>query len=134
MVVVLHPDPRGYQVALVADGIVNDGAASFDVLAILGTSGFGVVILPPADFTISTIAGIVEYAVDDLVDYRTSGYRVVAVGSSSLEQFGVWDDLISGELARRSIEPFERFDVNGASSDEFAAFLGSSVPGALTTA
>jgi hypothetical protein len=58
---------------------------------------------------------------------------VVAIGNSSLEQFGVREDLISGELARRSIEPFERFDVNRASSDEFAAFLVACAPSALST-
>lgn len=128
----LHPDPRAYRVAFVADAIVNEDAADFDVLAALDFADFGVVVPPPNDFVISTIAGIVEYIVDDLVDYRSSGYRVVVIGSSELANFGVWDDLVSAEVSRRAIEPFERFDVSGATREAFEAFLCASLPPALT--
>lgn len=127
----LHPDPRAYRVALLADAIANEGAAAFDVLAMLADAQFGVVVLPPADFTVSTIAGIVEYAIDDLADYRSSGYRVVVVGSAQLPQFGVWSDVVDAEITRRGIEPFEQFDVAGATADAFSAFLAASTPPAL---
>ena len=127
----LHPDPRAYRVALLADAVANEGAAGFDVLAMLDEAQFGVVILPPADFTVRTIEGIVEYTIDDLVDYRNSGYRVVIVGSSDITQFGVWSVLVDAEVARRRVDPFERFDVVGASAESFCAFLAASTPPAL---
>ena len=80
----LHPDPRAYRVALLADAVANEGAAPFDALAMLDAADFGVIVLPPSDFEIATIAGIVEYVVDDLVDYRNNGYRVVVIGSSDI--------------------------------------------------
>lgn len=127
----LHPDPRAYRVALLADAVANEGIAEFDALGMLDAADFGVVVLPPSDFAISTIAGIVEYAVDDLVDYRTSGYRVMIVGSATLAQFGVWSDLLDAEITRRGQSPFERFDVDGATAESFSAFLAASVPPAL---
>lgn len=132
MAPVLHPDPRAYRVALLADAIANDGAAGgFDALAMLEAAEFGVVVLPPADFSIGTIESIVEYATDDLVDYRNTGYRVVVVGSSRLPQCGVWADLVASELHRRQLAPFEAFDVDDSSAESFAAFLAASTPPAL---
>ena len=127
----LHPDPRAYRVALLADAVANEGAASFDVLAMLDQAQFGVMILPPADFRVPSIAGIVEYAIDDMIDYRNSGYRVVIIGSSDIAHFGVWEEHVDADVARRGIEQFERFDVVGASPDSFSAFLAASIPPAL---
>lgn len=128
----LHPDPRAYRVALLADAIANESVACFDALAMLEVANFGVVVLPPADFAISTIEGIIEYVIDDLVDYRSSGYRVVVVGSSALAQFGVWIDYVNAELTRRPVDPFEVFDIVGATGESFQRFLDASVPSALT--
>ncbi|CAB4872867.1 unannotated protein [freshwater metagenome] len=127
----LHPDPRAYRVALLADAIANESAASFDALGMLDAANFGVVVLPPADFAISTIASIVEYTIDDLVDYRASGYRVVVVGTSAVAQFGVWIDHVHAEIERRAIDPFEVFDIVGATGESFQRFLDASVPSAL---
>ena len=132
VVAVLHPDPRAYRVALVADAIVNEQHARFDVVAMLEAADFGVVVLPPSDFAISTIAGIVEYVVDDLLDYRSNGYRVVIIGTSAITQYGVWLDVVNAEMTRRALDPFEGFDIVGATSDGFQAFLDASVPSALT--
>ncbi len=127
----LNPDPRAYRVALVADAVVNEGSAPFDALALLDAAEFGIVVLPPADFVLERIARTVEYTVDDLVDYRDNGYRVVVIGSSAVAQFGVWDEYLQAELGRRGIEPFERFDVAGSTRADFRMFLGASVPKAL---
>lgn len=126
----LHPDPRGYRVALVADAIVNEGAASFDVLAALESHRFGVIVLPPSDFSLSSIGGIVEYVIDDLTDYVRNGYRVVEVGSSELVGFGTWHDIVALDLARRGQEGFEQFDVAGMSPADFDSFLAASIPAA----
>ncbi len=131
-VAVLHPDPRAYRVALVADAIVNEQHGTFDALFMLDAADFGVVVLPPSDFSISTIAGIVEYVVDDLVDYRSNGYRVVVIGSSAITQHGVWLDVVNEQMTRRALDPFEGFDIVGATSEGFQAFLDASVPSALT--
>ena len=117
--------------ALVADVIVNEPPGSFDVLGLLEAAGFGLVVLPPADFVLRTIARIVEYTVDDLEDYRANGYRVVIVGSSRANQFGVWLEHVGHEVAKRAIEPFELFDIVGATQESFQRFLGASVPAAL---
>ncbi len=127
----LFPDPRAYRVALVADAIANEACASFDAIAMIAAADFGLVVLPPSDFEIPTIERIVEYVVDDLVDYRSNGYRVVLVGSSAIVQFGIWDDHVQAEVARRSIASFERFDIVGSTPESFTAFLEASVPPAL---
>lgn len=127
----LHPDPRAYRVALVADAIVNDGAGGYDVVAALDAEQFGVIVLPPSDFEIATIGSIVEYVVDDLVDYRSKGYAVVVIGSSDLPQLGVWSDHVDHEVARRGIARFDAFDVSALDATAFEAFLAAVQPPAL---
>ena len=120
----LRPDPRGSRVALLADAVANEGAGGFDALGALESAEFGVIILPPSDFVVSTIDRIVEYVVDDLADYPRNGYRIVAVGSSEVVQFGLWAEVLEAELERRGLTPFERFDVatqGEAAFDEFLA-------------
>ncbi|MEO6126589.1 MAG: hypothetical protein ABIR32_23045 [Ilumatobacteraceae bacterium] len=129
----LHPDPRAYRVALVADAIVNEGAAGYDAVALLDDAAFGVVVLPPSDFTVSTIGSIVEYVIDDLVDYRNKGYAIVVVGSTRLPQFGVWSDHVDAETTHRGIDPFDRFDVDGTTEADLVAFLSAAVPSAVRT-
>jgi hypothetical protein len=127
----LNPDPRAYRVALVADAVVNEGAATFDVLAMLEAAHWGVVVLPPSDFAIGTIASIIEYVVDDLCDYARQGYGVVIVGSSAIDGFGVWEPWLTREFDRRNHEGFARFDVAGGTARSFAEFLGATEPAAL---
>ena len=127
----LVPDPRAYRVALIADAVVNDEAAGFDALGMLDAADWGIVVLPPSDFPSTTLPSIVEYVVDDLCDYSREGYRVVIVGSSAIEGFGIWEDLLVAELERRGHPGFERFDVAGATALEFAAFLSARDPSAL---
>lgn len=127
----LHPDPRAYRVALVADAVINDGAAAFDAMAALEAHQFGIIVLPPSDFTVNSIGSIVEYVVDDLTDYERNGYRVVEIGSSEVAGFGTWHAVVAADLQRRSHAGFEQFDVVGASLADFEAFLGASLPPAL---
>ena len=129
----LHPDPRAYRVALVADAIVNEGAAAYDVVAALDDADFGVIVLPPSDFTVATIASIVEYVVDDMVDYRSKGYAVLVIGSTNLAQFGVWIDHVDREVGRRGIAPFDRFDVAGTIVAELIECLVAAVPSKLAS-
>lgn len=124
----LHPDPRAYRVALLADSVANEDNPLFDVLGMLDAADFGVVVLPPSDFVISTISSIVEYVVDDLVDYRSNGYRVVVIGTSDVDQFGVWINHVDHELSRRSADPFEVFDIVGAIEEDLQRFLDASLP------
>jgi hypothetical protein len=97
----------------------------------LDAAQWGVIALSPSDFTIATIASIVEYVVDDLCDYDRQGYRVVIVGSSAFDGFGLWDPLLTREFTRRSHAGFDRFDVVGASARSFGEFLGAAEPAAL---
>lgn len=126
----LHPDPRAYRVALLADSVANEPDPSFDVLGMLDAADFGVVVLPPSDFVIDTISSIVEYVVDDLVDYRSNGYRVVVIGASDVDQFGVWLNHVDHELNRRSADPFDVFDIVGAVAADLQRFLDAALPAA----
>jgi len=125
---VLHPDPRAYRVALVADSIVNEGGAGYDAVALLDDAEFGIIVLPPSDFAVPTIASIVEYVVDDLADYRAKGYVVLIVGHSGLPDFGVWLSHVDGEVARRGIPPFTSFDTAGTHPADLVAVLADLHP------
>lgn len=125
----LHPDPRGYRVALIADAVVNGGAARFDAVAILQANHYGMIVLPPDDFDVPTIASIVEYVVDDLAEYAAQGYRVVIVESSDRPGRGVWRPVLDPELDRRAGLALERIDVVGLDAEAFLEFL---VPVATT--
>jgi hypothetical protein len=127
----LHPDPRAYRVALVADAVVNEQVVAFDALAALEAHHFGIIVLPPSDFTLPSIGSIVEYVIDDLTDYERNGYRVVEIGSSALAGFGTWRNVVAAELERRGHVGFERFDVTDATRAEFEAFLAAPWPPAL---
>jgi hypothetical protein len=127
----LHPDPRGYRIALVADSIVNEGAASYDVVAALEAATFGMIVPPPSDFQLGTIASTIEYIVDDLADYARQGYRVVVIGASSLPQFGTWSELVSAELHRRGLPEFDSLDVDRSDAAELVEFLDSILPAAI---
>ncbi|MCX6519341.1 MAG: hypothetical protein NTZ21_01600 [Actinobacteria bacterium] len=127
----LFPDPRGYRVALVADAIVNEGAAEYDVVSALEAATFGMIVPPPSEFTLRTIASTMEYIVDDLADYAKQGYRVVVIGASSLPQSGLWSELLDTELARRGLPPFESFDVDSLDADDLARFLAAVTPAAM---
>ena len=127
----LFPDPRGYRVALVADAIVNEGAAAYDVVSALEAATFGMVVPPPSEFALRTIASTMEYIVDDLADYARQGYRVVVIGASSLPQSGYWSELLDTELARRGLPPFDSFDVDAHDATALVTFLDSVPPAAL---
>jgi len=127
----LLPDPRGYRVAVVADAIVNEDAAGYDVAALLDAAAFGMIVPPPANFALPRIASTIEYLVDDLEDYRRQVYRVVVIGSSSLPQFGTWLSLVDAELVRRGAPAYERFDVRGTCAADLEVFLAASQPAAL---
>lgn len=126
----LLPDPRGYRVALVADAIVNERAAPYDVVAALDGATFGMIVPPPWDFELRTIASTIEYIVDDLADYARQGYRVIVVGASSLPQLGLWFELVESELDRRGVPLFEIFDIDRCGEQELIEFLESVIPAA----
>ncbi len=125
----LHPDPRGYRVALITDAVVNGGATEFDAVALLQANHFGMIVLPPDDFEVPTIAGIVEYVVDDLAEYASQGYRVVIVEASDRPGRGVWSPVLDPELGRRDGLELDRIDVVGLDAEAFLEFL---VPAATT--
>ncbi|CAB4723822.1 unannotated protein [freshwater metagenome] len=127
----LNPDPRGYRVALLADGIANEDAAKFNAVESLEKCDFGFIVLPPSDFHLSSIGKTIEYVVDDLLDYRNSGYSVVVIGSSQLPEFGVWMNHVNAELRRRDVDDFAVFDVVNSMQSELEKFLVSQKPTAL---
>jgi hypothetical protein len=73
-------DLRGFRVALVADELVNEDGAGFDVLGALEEAGWGVVLLP-ADWYPDAAAGpLLDAIADQLHEYHRHGYAVALVG------------------------------------------------------
>ncbi len=75
----MNADARSWHVALVPDMLVNApqaGASRPDVLAILESSGYGVLQLPPPGAHALLLAVIA----DQVAEYSHHGYAVVAVG------------------------------------------------------
>ncbi len=73
-------DLRGFRVALVADELINDGGAGFDVLAALDEAGWGVVLLPPAWYPDAAAGPLLEAIADQLHEYSRHGYAIALVG------------------------------------------------------
>jgi hypothetical protein len=73
-------DLRGFRVALVADELINDGGAGFDVLGALDEAGWGVVLLPPTWYPDTTAAPLLDAIADQLHEYNRHGYVLALVG------------------------------------------------------
>jgi hypothetical protein len=112
-----NADVRASRVAVIADAIVNrevDGAS--DAVDALVAGGFGFLMMPTHEFIVDSTPIVVEYLIDDAVDYRKHGYEVIIVSAADLPQRGVWCDLLDADLERRGELPFAEFDITDVSS------------------
>jgi hypothetical protein len=87
-------DLRGFRVALVADELINEDGAGFDVLGTLDAAGWGVVMLPPVWYPDATAVPLLDAVADQLHEYHRHGYAVVLIGGragldAALERGGV---------------------------------------------
>jgi hypothetical protein len=73
-------DLRGSRVALVADALINGDAAGFDVLAVLESAGWGVVLLPPAWYPDAATEPLLQAIADQMHEYTRHGYAIALVG------------------------------------------------------
>jgi hypothetical protein len=73
-------DLRGFRVALVADELINQDAAGFDVLGALDEAGWGVVLLPPAWYPDTAAGPLLDAIADQIHEYGRHGYAVALIG------------------------------------------------------
>jgi hypothetical protein len=71
---------RGSRVALVADELINEDAAAFDVFATLEQAGWGVVLLPPTWYPDAAAGPLLDAIADQLHEYTRHGYAIALVG------------------------------------------------------
>ena len=76
----MNPDARGWRIALIPDALMNPSqqfrTALPDVVAVLETSGYGVLQLPPPGDHSLLLAVIA----DQVQEYSHHGYAVAAIG------------------------------------------------------
>jgi hypothetical protein len=82
-------DVRGFRVMLVADELINEDAAGFDLLAALQDAGWGVVLLPPSWYPDGAAGPLLDAIADQVHEYRRHGYAVALIG----ERAGLGDAL-----------------------------------------
>lgn len=104
-------DVRSFCVALVADELVNDGAAGFDVLAALDAAGWGVIALPPAWYPPSVAAPLLEQVAEHVQEFTRHGYAVALIGGRP----GLGEALAEAGLALpESIVPRDAAELHAA--------------------
>jgi hypothetical protein len=93
---VIELDDRGFRVALVADELINDRAAGFDVLGVLDRGGWGVIALPPAWYETPLAGPLLEQIAEHVQEFARHGYGIVQIGEragldAALAAVGVGD-------------------------------------------
>jgi hypothetical protein len=73
-------DDRGFCVAVVADELLNDNAAGFDVLGVIDRAGWGVVALPPAWYCPDLAGPLLEHVAEHVEEFARHGYAIVLIG------------------------------------------------------
>jgi hypothetical protein len=73
-------DDRGFCVAVVADELVNERSAGFDVLAVLDRAGWGVITLPAAWYGQDIAAPLLAQVAEHVEEFDRHGYAVVLIG------------------------------------------------------
>ncbi len=73
-------DVRSFCVALVADELINEGAAGFDLLDLLDRAGWGVITLPPGWYPESVAGPLLAEVADHVAEFWRNGYAIVLIG------------------------------------------------------
>jgi hypothetical protein len=77
---VIELDDRGFRVALVADELINEPAAGFDLLSVLDRAGWGVIAMPPAWYDAPLAAPLLEQVAEHVQEFSRHGYGIVQIG------------------------------------------------------
>ncbi len=73
-------DDRGFCVAVVADELINEGSAGFDVLGVLDRAGWGVIALPPAWYGPELARPLLDQVAEHVEEFQRHGYAMVLIG------------------------------------------------------
>ncbi len=79
----MERDVRSFCVALVADELINDDAAGFDVLGVLDRADWGVIALPPSWYPEPVAAPLLEQIAEHVDEFARHGYAVALIGRRS---------------------------------------------------
>lgn len=107
---------------MVANRLVNPAPDGFDVIAALGRSGWGAIVLPPAWYPDDVAAELLVQFAEHIEEFVRHGYDVVCIGSCGA---------LADPLRRLGVDLPE--SVKPASEDELSRFLlrrPSPTPGA----
>jgi hypothetical protein len=126
----MNPDVRGWRIALIPDALLNPqqqtGSTLPDVVAVLETSGYGLLQLPPPGDHSLLLAVIA----DQIEEYSHHGYAVAAIGIRGVPGDGLhWRRLAPLLRHRRVALPprhIIRSDVDAAAEGQrLATWLGN---------
>ena len=109
-------DDRSFCVALVADELLNDNAAGFDVLGVLDSSGWGVIALPPAWYGPALAAPLLEQVAEHVQEFHRHRYAIVQIGER---------DGLAQALEAAGMPQPDRIEAHSA--DQLARALGERV-------
>ncbi len=73
-------DVRSFCVALVADELINEGAAGFDLLGLLDRTGWGVIALPPGWYPEAVAGPLLAEVADHVYEFSRNGYAIALIG------------------------------------------------------
>jgi hypothetical protein len=90
-------DARSRRVAVVADALLD---ARLDEL---GTAGYGIIQLPPAELDAATRAAWIEQAAEHVAEFVRTGYEVVLVDDGSDA------DALAAALAPLGVPPLREY-------------------------
>jgi hypothetical protein len=105
-------DDRGFCVAVVADEVVNEGSAGFDVLGVLDRAGWGVIALPPRWYGPELAGPLLDQVAEHVQEFDRHGYALVLIGER---------DGLSDALSTLGLAVPERIDARDA--EQLAAAL-----------
>jgi hypothetical protein len=98
-------DARSFQVALVADSLVNPAGAEDSILDLLAEEGWGAIQLPPAGLDDETTASWLDQVAEHVAEFRRNDYSLVA-----LLDDGLGAPELDSALAALEVEGMPRLD------------------------
>jgi hypothetical protein len=101
---VIELDDRSFRVALVADELINQPSAGFDLLGVLDRAGWGVIALPPAWYGPELAEPLLEQVAEHVQEFQRHGYGIVQLGDR---------DGLDAALAAVGLTRLDRLEADG---------------------
>ena len=79
----MHPDARGFRVALVQGELMNPAEGRVDALKVLAQEDWGAIQLPASDYSDEVAAPLLEQAAEQAEEFVRHGYLLAVVGNRS---------------------------------------------------